>query len=168
MINPVSSLDRYYQPPKPQKTGFNGTDNQTITLQADTTINMGTINGKPFDMKIHLNSGYQWSGAIPIKLTNGNIVTPEHKAAARAANAYSPREYNEGAAVSGAVHLLYLMADRGWAAQQFNDICSSTRKTQKDIENALDRLGIDKDKPFNINGRMFTYNFGILEDYKEE
>jgi len=168
VIKPISSSNVYYQKQKSGKASFNDKNNQSITLKANSKINLGKINGKEFNMKINPTSGYQWSGASPIKLTNSSVVTANDAAAAYAVQQYTREEYDECAEITGTINLLYLTVDRGWTAEQFNEICGQTNISQSDVESALSRLGLDYSKPFNINGRTFVYEFGTIKDYKEE
>lgn len=163
-INPICSSNMYYQKHKSEKTSFSAGNSQTITLQADSKIDLGTMNGKEFNMKINPTSGYQWSGAIPIKLTNSSVVTADIAAAVYAAQQYTREEYDECAKITGTIHLLYLTADRGWTAEKFNEICSQTKISQSYIESTLNRLDLDYAKPFSINGRTFVYESGTLKD----
>lgn len=177
VINPITSSNLYYQKQKSEITGFGSTNsqsvssqvnNQTIKLQADSQINLGTINGKEFDMKINPTGGYQWTGAIQVKYTPDSRVSQESVIAAYAAQQYTREEYNECAQITGVINQLYLIVDRGWTAERFNDFCDQTKILQTDVESALSRLGLDYSQPFNINGRTFVYESGTLKDFKEQ
>lgn len=151
---------------KPSSSDSNNTFKQSITLDANTPIDLGTIDGKPFEMQIMEGGGFEWSGNIQIKKTEGRV-TPEQAAAAYAAASYTSAEHEQAGHISATIISIYLMTKDGLSTDSFNDSIRSSTISQKDVENALNRLGFNPSEPFTVNGRTFIFNSGTLKDYGE-
>jgi hypothetical protein len=150
---------------KPNSSDSNNTFKQSITLDTNTPIDLGTINGKPFEMHIMEGGGFQWSGAIRIKDAEGKV-TPEQAAAAYAAASYTTTEHEQAGQILATINKLYLITKNGQSTDPFNDFIRSFNISQKDVENALNRLGFNSSEPFTVNGRTFIFNSGTLKDYE--
>lgn len=146
---------------------------QNIKLEANTEINLGKLNGKPFMMKIFAEGGIQWSGGglIPANLDTGPgcRVSEGYKAAVRAQEAYSKCERGIGEKNAAIINQFYIITDRGFSADYFNEYIENNPSNFKgsDVLAALNRLGIDGQTPFTINGRQFVFN-GQLKEIREE
>ncbi len=125
-----------------------------VTLNTNTPIDLGTIDGKPFEMQI-MNG---WSGAIQIHAHTGSQVTPEDAAAAYAAHSYTRAEYTEGDHVSAVVNYLYLMTQGVMSTDAVNGAMRQTNITPSEVNDALTRLGLNSNEPFTVNGQAYVFN----------
>lgn len=144
---------------------------QNIKLEANTEINLGKLNGKPFMMKVFKEGGIQWSGGglIPPELDTppGTPVREEVKAIVRAREAYSKCEREIGEKNAAIINQFYMITDRGYSADYFNEYIENNPSEFKssDVLEALKRLGIDGQTPFTINNRTFMFD-GELKEIK--
>jgi hypothetical protein len=130
-----------------------------VTINANTPINLGTIDGKPFEMQILGSGGFEWSGQMQIQESApGSAVTPEQAAAAYAAHSYSLPEQMQANHVGAVIDQLYLMENNGVSTDSLNNMINSGQISQNDVENALTRLGLNPSESFTVNGRTFTFN----------
>lgn len=135
-----------------------------LNLETNKTISLGTINGKPFDMKI-FEGGASWTGSQMIRMHPQDArVTDEEMAAAAAFEAYTPDERLTGNSISALINQLYLVAHQGLGVSTFNNWVETQNKSQDEIKEALQRLGIDSNQTFTINGRSFSLDSGELAD----
>jgi len=160
-IGDVSSTTGMYGASTNQKPG--GSDsmfNQSVTLAANTPIDLGTFAGKPLEMQIFNGGGYEWSGAIRIQEpASGSQVTPEQAAAAYAAQSYTEAEYSQGQNVTSVVELLYLMNKGTLSTDEVNSLVNQQHNiTPSEVTDALTRLGINSNEPFTVNGQKYSYN----------
>lgn len=134
--------------------------NQSVTLSANTPVDLGTFAGKPLEMQIFNGGGYEWSGAIRIQEpASGSQVTPEQAAAAYAAQSYTEAEYSQGQNVTSVVELLYLMNKGTLSTDQVNSLMNQQYNiTPSEVTDALTRLGINPNEPFTVNGQKYSYN----------
>lgn len=153
-IGAISSNFSLYSKRKPPNyANWKTSNKQSITLQADKEINLGTINGRPFEMKIFSEGGFEWSGCRRIKASKaGARVTAEQRAAARAARSYTYSEHKKADEMCAVINYMYLMQEKGWASSDLNDCIKEANISQKEIKEAFNRLGIDVDQPFTVNG----------------
>lgn len=139
---------------------------QSLNLEANKIINLGSINGKPLDMKIFQNGGFEWSGSPRIFAHSGSQVTPEDAAAAYAASSlYTKNEYEQGSHISAVINRIYLVANKVMTTNSFNELIINANISQEEIDQALNRLGFDSSEPFTVNNRTFVFKDGILKDY---
>lgn len=141
---------------------------QSINLNKDKTYDLGTLNGKPFHIKLLPESGFEWSGRIRLSGRPEGKVTPEQIAAANAFDSYNSYEWLQGEHMGAVIATITRIADNNLETTYFNKLVKLHSITQSEIENALQRLGVDPHKPFSINGRTFAINSGLLEDYTDE
>lgn len=166
-INSISSSNPYYHQKQQyaNPTAIN-TNGQNVTLKAGTELNLQTINGKPYNMTIFEEGGYQWSGAIAVKATNSSVVTLADKMASYAADLYTRAEHTKASKITGVINYLYLITSRGWSADDFNDFTKQTGISESDVQEALGRLEVDINQSFTINERTFTFDSNGLKDYQ--
>jgi len=126
VIRPISSSNLTYINKYQKQTKINTNNNQTLTLEAGKQLNLGTINGKSFNMEISQNGGYQWSGAIPVKATPGSTVSELDRMAAKYSGMYTREEHMKANQVTGVINYLYLITTRGQPTQDFNDFTKQT------------------------------------------
>lgn len=151
---------------QPQAKSNLGKENQKFTLEAGKTINMGKIDGKPYDLELFKDGGFQWSGGplVNIKTQGLYYVSAEDQAADRAAALYSRQEHEQANRLSAIVNCLYGVTSRGWRTSYFNEFVNQFKFSPGEVDDALSRLGIDTSNPFTINGRSFTLDSGMLKD----
>ncbi len=138
-----------------------------VTLNANTPINLGTIDDKPFEMQILDGQGFEWSGQMQIQESApGSAPTSEQVAAAYDAQAYSLPEQMQANHVGAVIDELYLMASNGSSTDSINSMINSSQISQSDVEDALTRLGLNSSEPFTVNGRSFIFSSGTLKDYE--
>lgn len=138
---------------------------QSITLKANKEINLGTINGKPFEMKIFQEGGFEWSGCPRIKAPKaGSRVTDEQLEAAYATRSYTFSEHKKAGEICAVINFMYLMQDKGWTTSSFNKYIEESNISQQKIEDAFSNLGINPNKPFNLKGERFILESGKLKN----
>ncbi len=140
------------------KSDSGNTFQNSVTLNTNTPIDLGTIDGKPFEMQIMDGGGSEWSGAIRIHAHAGSQVTPEDVAAAYAAHSYTRAEYEEGDHVSAVVTYLYMMTKGVMSTDAVNSALRQTNITPSEVNDALNRLGLNSNEPFTVNGQAYIFN----------
>jgi hypothetical protein len=148
------------------KSDSGNTFQNSVTLSANTPIDLGTIDGKPFEMQIMEGGGFEWPGQIQIHAHTGSQVTPEDAAAAYAAHSYSLPEQMQANHIGAVIDELYLMTKNGSSTDSLNNLISTSQISQSDVEDALTRLGFNPSEPFTVNGRAFIFSSGTLKDYE--
>ena len=138
---------------------------QAITLKKNQTYNLGTINGKAFSIKRLQDNGFEWSGGIRISGPTEGRITPEQMAAALAFDSYTPQEWSQCDHMVSVIARITQIAENNLKTDYFNDFVDLVQISPNEINNALQRLGLDPSLPFSVNGRSFVLNSGILEDY---
>jgi len=142
--------------------------NQTLNLEAGKLINLGTLEGKNYNMQIFKDGGFEWSGSLSIKEPpSGSKVTPEQIAAANAAYQYTMPAYEHGEKVAAVVNYFYMVTQKNWPVSSFNESTITSGISSEDIKDALNHLDLDSNQPFTINGRTFSLQSGILEENKD-
>lgn len=142
---------------------------QSVTLEADKKIDLGTIDDKPFEMRLFQNGGFEWSGGLFLKAPQGGSkVTPEQAAAAYAFDSYTRTEHERANDIGAVICAIYHITNRGQPTSSFYSAMNNGKKIlPEEMEDALGLLGINPDEPFTINGRTFVLDSGTLKDYKE-
>lgn len=138
---------------------------QAIILEKNQTYNLGTINGKPFSITRVQDNRFEWSGGIRISGPAEGKVTPEQMAAARAFASYTPREWAQCDHMVSVIARITRIAEDNLKTDYFNDYVDLVQISPNEINNALQRLGLDPSLPFSVNGRSFVLNSGVLADY---
>lgn len=138
---------------------------QSVSLDENVPIDLGTINGKPIVMTIG-HDGLEWTGGpfMPGPFTPGTRVTPEQLAVSQAVARYSTQEHAEVQKTLGIVHRLCLVTRQGAPASAFREYVDQMSLTRTDLMTALRRLGLDPESHFTINGRGFVLGQNGLED----
>jgi hypothetical protein len=142
------------------------TATQAITLQPGSALNLGIINGKPFDFRLFKEGGFEWSGAL--RLTDmpepGAPVSAQAKAAAAAAamDRYSEDEWKHCSDIAGVVFNLYEVARGRLPPEAFNERSRRESVPPEFLQEALSRLGVDPREPFEMNGSAYILRQGQL------
>ncbi len=138
---------------------------QSVTIDVDTPIDLGLINGKPIILTLH-ETGLEWNGSprIPGPTTPGSRVTPEQLAAVEAFDRYSPEEHAEVQKSLGIVRQLWLLTRHGATMASFREYTDQMSLSRADLATALQRLNLDPNSPFTINGRNFALGPQGLEE----
>lgn len=193
---------------------------QSITLKTEATLDLGTINGKPFQMELFLQK-YR-AGELPgdddvlfierlvsgsyDPLLHGRVYDPLlhdsllHGSEERffddsgrlvrdvicrvvtsKLEAPTIEEYIKVGHLGGLIDDLHKMVIQGESVDFFNERYSYRRVNKRNgydenysyyweenIKEALQRLGLDPEKPFAINGRRFTLEAGELKEMGTE
>lgn len=139
----------------------------SIRLDKGKTYNLGSINGKPFDLKL-LQNGFEWSGRVKLSGRPEGKVTPEQKAAADAFASYTPQEWTHGEHIGVVISTITDIADNKLETSYFNKRIKLFGISQDEIESAIRYLSLDPHSPFTINGRTFTLKEGLLDDYDDK
>lgn len=140
-------------------------NNQSIILDKEKIYDLGTLNGRPFHLKLLSPNGFEWSGRISLSGCPEGKVTPAQKAAARAFDAYTSQEWSQGEHMGIVISTLTNIADNNLETTYFNKRVKLFGISQNEIESALRCLNLDPHKPFSINGQTFIIKGGVLEKY---
>lgn len=138
--------------------------NKPINLEADTVIDLGKLNGKPFKMLIRSWGGINWSGSIDLNKNEDIIGSPKLELVNRASSAFTRAEHEQAHRTNQIISDLYLITRKGDSVKSINGVLRELGLSQGDIEDVLKRLGVDASKPFTINGRSFSSANGQLSE----
>ncbi len=169
-VSSISGSYGYQQGKNTVKSGSVNDFSQSIILEANKQIDLGTIDGKPFKMKLFIDGGFEWSGGLFLKAPQGGSkVSPEHAAAAYAFDSYTRAEREKAQDIGGVICALYQVTNRGQKTSFFNSFINNSGKKflPEETKDALGLIGINPDKPFTINGRTFVFDSGTLKNYAE-
>ena len=148
----------------PSEKTFSMNKNQSINLLPGQTLNLGTINGQPFNVSLFQDGSYKWSGTYILKAHEETKVTEEEIAAARMIQSYTQEGYYKGQRISSTIDSLYLLANNKMSIDNFNYKMRLCNDPQYGVKKVLEYLGIDAAKPFSINGRKFILDSDVLRD----
>lgn len=149
-------------PPARQREAH--TARQAINLQPGSELNLGTINGKPFDFRLFEEGGFEWSGGLRLvdRPVPGARVSAQAEAAAAAMNRYSEDEWRHGSGIAGVVFNLYEVARGRLSPEALNKQLQSAPYQPGYLQEALSRMGMDTREPFEINGSTYALRQGQL------
>ncbi len=142
---------------------------KSITLEPDVKLNLGTINDKPFQMRIFSDGGAEWNGSPRIfgPMESGQRITEEVRRVHYAAEAYTRKEHEKAEQLIGIIYDLYLTTTKGWSIDfMFNGSIDMFSIPATQVEEALQRLGLAPKEPFTINGRTFILEAGYVKEMK--
>jgi hypothetical protein len=151
--------------PKPKERVCPSTSSNERDISSDQPIDLGSLNGKPFELRIVPGVGIEWSGCPFVKAPTSSVVSEEYHAAARAARMYSVAEHKFAQETVAVIGALYRYTQGRLQIDDVNDTIQFFRLAPNTVKDMLTRLGVDPDRPFRINGQHFVFVNGLISPY---
>jgi hypothetical protein len=131
-------------------------------ISEDQPIDLGSLNGKPFIVRIVPGAGIEWNGCPGVRAPNSPVVSEEVRAAARAARMYSAAEHKVAQEAVGVIGALYGYTQGKLRMGYINDMIRQCQLAPDTVKGILTRLGIDPERPFRINGQHLAFVNGLI------
>lgn len=137
----------------------------TIHIEKGVYYSLGTVNGKPLNATPLTSGGVNSNFSPKLYVKPGSAgmpVTSEQLYSSKVFQSYTEEEHKEANQIIGVFLALELVGNGTLSVNNFNE------KAATYFPQFAEGIGLDLDKPFSINGKVFEFKDGELNQLKIE